>query len=57
MPLPSDPSPDPHADDDASGAAPTAGGPTVIPADPTLLLPDEIAATLPIARPEPASPE
>jgi uncharacterized protein (TIGR02421 family) len=47
---------DPHVDD-ASGTAPLAADPPVIPADPTVLLPDEIAATLPIARPEPASPE
>jgi len=57
VPLPPDPSPAPDAADDASGAAPTAGDPPVIPADPTVLLPDEIAATLPIPRPESASPE
>jgi uncharacterized protein (TIGR02421 family) len=59
--LPSDPSPVPAAD--AHGGAtpraddPSADSPPSVPADPTALLPDEIAATLPIVRPEAAAPQ
>jgi uncharacterized protein (TIGR02421 family) len=45
VPLPSDPSDGPTSADAS------------VPADPTMLLPDEIAAALPIPRPTPAAPE
>ena len=56
MSLPSDPSRAPSADG-GSGAAVAADDLPSVPADPTLLRPDEIATSLPIPRPEPAAPE
>ena len=57
----SDASLDPAADDHGEATllpdVPSADGTLSVPADPTALRPDEIAATLPVLRPEPASPE
>jgi uncharacterized protein (TIGR02421 family) len=55
VPLPSEPSDPPPADGGARAAP--ADLPPSVPADPTVLLPDEVAASLAIPRPEPAPPE
>ena len=57
MSKPSDPIGSPVGDGDTSLPAPTDGDAASVPADPTVLLPDDVAATLPIPRPAPATPE